>query len=328
MASVVSRLGSGAAAAWRRRRVRVGLQLLALGVMTGFLVYSVGDSWREAEDAVRSANPADLGLALLAIAAYYLAFVIGWQMILRAQGIRLPYRDTVRAEMLSMLAKYVPGGVWTPAARVVAVRRLGITDTPLVLGSIALEAGLSAVAGVLVFLLSLPTVSSSDAPVWWLAAFAAAIAVLLHPRIFRPAFEMLARRLGGGTVPVLRPMQVLGLLVYYACTWLLAGVGLYFIVSSVGDVPVSAIPYLGGASAAGAIVAVLAVFAPSGLGVREGATYALLLPVVSGPVALGAVVLNRLAITVVEAVLFVCAGARGPRPLPDAEEPAPEPTTA
>ena len=59
-----------------------------------------------------------------------------------------------------MLAKYVPGGVWTPAARVVAVRRLGVTDTPLVLGSIALEAGLAAIAGVLVFGVSLTTVSS------------------------------------------------------------------------------------------------------------------------------------------------------------------------
>ena len=37
--------------------VRIALQLLALGVITGFLVYAVGDSWREAEDAVRSADP-------------------------------------------------------------------------------------------------------------------------------------------------------------------------------------------------------------------------------------------------------------------------------
>jgi glycosyltransferase 2 family protein len=309
--------------------VRVGLQLLALGVMTGFLVYSVGDSWREAEDAVRSANPADLGLALLAIAAYYLAFVVGWQLILRAQGIRLGYRDTLRAEMLSMLAKYVPGGVWTPAARVVAVRRLGVTDTPLVLGSIALEAGLSAIAGVLVFAVSLTTVSSTDAPVWWLAAFAVVVAVLLHPRVFRPAFAFLSRPLGGGEVPTLPRTTVAALLAYYCATWMLAGAGLYFLAASIGDPPVSSIPYLGGASAAGAIVAVLAVFAPSGLGVREGATYGLLLAVVSPAAALGAVVLNRLAITLVEALLLLLVGVRGPS-LPDAEEQAgePEPSVA
>jgi len=326
--SWIKRLGSACAAAWRRRGVRIGLQLLALGVMTGFLAYAVGDSWRDAQDAVESADPRDLVLALLAIAAYYLAFVVGWRLILRAQGVRLAYRDTLRAEMLSMLAKYVPGGVWTPAARIVALRRLGVNDTSMVLGSIALEAGLSAIAGVLVFAVSLTTVSSTDATIWWLAAFALVVAGLLHPRVFGPAFAFLSRRLGGGTVPTLPASLVAGLLVYYCMTWLLAGTGLYFLAASVGDLSPTAIPYLGGASAAGAIVAVLVVFAPSGLGVRETATYTLLLAVVSPAAALGAVVLNRLAITLVEGLLLLLVGVRGPRVLPDADDTAPEPTTA
>ena len=40
----------------------------------------------------------------------------------------LSYSVTLRAEMVSMLAKYIPGGIWTPAARVVAARRAGVTD--------------------------------------------------------------------------------------------------------------------------------------------------------------------------------------------------------
>jgi uncharacterized membrane protein YbhN (UPF0104 family) len=55
----------------------------------------------------------------------------------------------------------------------------------------------------------------------------------------------------------------------------------------------------------GAIVAVLAVFAPSGLGVREASMYGLLLAVAVEAAALGAIVLNRLAITVVEAALLL-----------------------
>jgi uncharacterized membrane protein YbhN (UPF0104 family) len=46
------------------------------------------------------------------------------------------------------------------------------------------------------------------------------------------------------------------------------------------------------------------VLAPSGLGVREASMYGLMLAVASAPVALGATVLNRLAITLVEAVLL------------------------
>jgi uncharacterized membrane protein YbhN (UPF0104 family) len=72
-----------------------------------------------------------------------------------------------------------------------------------------------------------------------------------------------------------------------------------------GDPAVSSIPYLGGVSAVGAIVAVLAIFAPSGLGVREASMYGLLLAVVGESVALSAIVLNRLAITFVEAALLL-----------------------
>ena len=49
----------------------------------------------------------------------------------------------------------------------------------------------------------------------------------------------------------------------------------------------------------------LAVFAPSGLGVREASMYGLLLAVVTESVALGATILNRLAITLVEALLLL-----------------------
>ena len=103
-----------------------------------------------------------------------------------------------------MLAKYVPGGVWTPAARVVAMRRHGITATPAVLSSIALEAGLSALAGVLVFVISLPTVDGVDAPLWPLLAFAVVVAVLLHPRIFRPLARRLLKPFGASELPPLR----------------------------------------------------------------------------------------------------------------------------
>jgi uncharacterized membrane protein YbhN (UPF0104 family) len=68
------------------------------------------------------------------------------------------------------------------------------------------------------------------------------------------------------------------------------------------------IVFLGGTAAVGAIVAVLAIFAPSGLGPREASMYGLMLAIVSPGAALGATVLNRVAITVVEVLLLVVGG--------------------
>jgi len=96
-----------------------------------------------------------------------------------------------------------------------------------------------------------------------------------------------------------------GLLAYYAFTWLVGGAALYLLLRSLAADPgLETIPYLGGAAAVGAIVAVLAVFAPSGLGVREASMYGLMVVLVPAGAALGATVLNRFAITLVEAALL------------------------
>ena len=293
--------------AWLRRRdVLIALQLAFLAALLGGLGWAMRDVWEDAKPLMRNADPLQLLLALLVLAGYYLAFVLGWMRILADYGIRLPYRVALQAEMLSMLAKYVPGGVWTPAARVVAVRRLGYGDTPVIIATILLEAGLSALAGVGVLVVGLALIGGAEAPLVPLAAFTALVAFLLHPKVFRPVAKRLLKPFGAQDVRPLSTRVAFQLLGFYALTWPLGGLSLWFLLRSVGGDPgVASIPFLGGASAVGAIVAVLAILAPSGLGVREASVYGLLLAVVAEAVALGAIVLNRLAITVVEAALLL-----------------------
>jgi hypothetical protein len=267
----------------------------------------VRDSWGDAWPRLREADLGDLGLSLATLAAYYLLFVVGWQWILAAMGIRIGYGVALQAEMASMLAKYVPGTVWTPLARILWLRRVGgVTSTSVVLSSILLEAGLSAVAGVLVFVVGLAWVESVDAPLLPLVAFAVTVALLIHPRIFRALARVVFRRFGGAEPPPLGWGTLLGLLVFYAGSWLVGGAALFFLLRAVGATPeLETIPFLGGTAAVGAIVAVLSIIAPSGLGVREASMYGLLLAVTVEGAALGVTLLNRIAITLVEALLLL-----------------------
>jgi uncharacterized membrane protein YbhN (UPF0104 family) len=290
----------------RRRRVLVGLQIAFVAVVLAFLGWALRDVWSDAIPRLADADPLTLAAALLVLAAYYCLFVVGWQWILAAFGIRVPYRLALQAEMASMLAKYVPGGVWTPLARIMWLRRAGkVESTSLVLSSILLEAGLSAVAGILVFTAGLVAVEAVDAPLVPLFAFGVVTAVLLHPRVFTALARALFRRFDAPEPPRLPYRALLGLLGYYAFTWLVGGAALYLLLRSLdADPGLETIPYLGGAAAVGAIVAVLAVFAPSGLGVREASMYGLMVVVVPAAAALGATILNRFAITLVEAALL------------------------
>jgi uncharacterized membrane protein YbhN (UPF0104 family) len=306
-------------------RVLVATQLV---ILAGFFVsvgWAVRGSLEDAGDDLRNANPALFVLGCVALAAYYLVFVCGWMRILADWNVRISYPAALRAEMVSMLAKYVPGGVWTPAARVVAARRAGVTDAALVTVSILVEAGISAVAGVIVFVISLAWVNGVDAPIAPLVVFAIVVTALLHPRIFCPVASRVLRKLGQSSVPPLRTATMGFLLLFYCATWVIGGTALWLLLRAVGAHPgAGSIVFLGGVAAVGAIVAVLAVFAPSGLGPREASMYGLMLAVASQGAALGATVLNRVAITVVELLLLVVGGLVLRRA--EAREPAVQPS--
>ncbi|HZT16115.1 MAG TPA: lysylphosphatidylglycerol synthase transmembrane domain-containing protein [Gaiellaceae bacterium] len=286
-------------------RTTKALQAVLLAITVGFCVWAVRNEWSKAGNRIEDANLGFLGLSLLLVAAYYLVFILGWIRMLAEWDIHVSYRVALQAEMVSMLAKYLPGGVWTPAARAVALRRAaGVTETPTVLASILVEAALSAISGVLVFVVSLAWVRGVDAPLPLLIAFAVLCAALLHPRVFRPLGHRLLRPFGASVEPLPFGLTMM-LLLFYCGTWLIGGFALYFLLRSVGADPgLSTVAFLGGTSAVGAIVAVLAVFSPSGLGVREASMYGLLLAVTSEGPALGAALMNRLTITVVELALF------------------------
>src|SRR5918995_5025165 len=246
----------------RQRRVYVTLELIGLAVLLGALGWALRDVWADAAPRLRNADVSDFAVALAIVAVYYLIFVLGWMRILVAYGIRIPYRVALQAEMLSMLAKYIPGGVWTPTARVVALRRFGVRETPVVLATILLEAGLSALAGVGVFVIGLALIGGADAPLLPLGAFALLLMVLLYPPVFARAARLLLRPFGAEEVSPLPARVAFELLAFYALTWPLGGLALFFLLRSVGGDPEPiAIPFLGGASAVGAIVAVLVVFA-------------------------------------------------------------------
>jgi uncharacterized membrane protein YbhN (UPF0104 family) len=289
-----------------RPRLTKGVQIGLLTLTVAFCLWAIRDQWSKAGPRLESANPAYLALSFAIVAVYYLVFILGWIRMLDAWDIHVSYRVALQAEMVSMLAKYLPGGVWTPAARAVALRRYGgVTDTPTVLASILVEAALSAISGVIVFVVSLAWVRDVRAPLPPLLLLAVLLTAVLHPRIFRPLSNKLLKPFGAEDIDPLPFPLTLGLLLFYCGTWLIGGFAVYFMLRSVGaEVGLATIPYLGGVSAVGAIVAVLAVFSPSGLGAREASMYGLLLAITTSGPALGVTLLNRLAITLVEVLLF------------------------
>ena len=254
-----------------------------------------------------NAKPAYVALAFVSRGRYYLVFILGWIRMLEAWGIHVRYRVALQAEMVSMLAKYLPGGVWTPAARTVALRRYGRESRtrPTVLASILVEAGLSAISGVIVFVVSLAWVRDVNAPLCALIPFAVLLAFALHPRVFRPLTEKILRPFGAHTIePLPFPLTML-LLLFYCGTWLLGGVAVYFLLRASAAIPASPRSRSSAASPPSARPSQCSRSScQADSGAREASMYGLLLAVTTSGPALGVTLLNRLAITLVELALF------------------------
>src|SRR5436309_14735513 len=119
----MSRLTDLASFASRHRRLLGAIQLGLLAVFFGSLGWALRGSIHAAAHDLDNANLTLFAPGSAALGGSYLAFLPGWIRILAEWGIKLSYPATRRAEMFWVLAKSVPGGLWTPIARVVAAAR-------------------------------------------------------------------------------------------------------------------------------------------------------------------------------------------------------------
>ena len=107
------------------RWVVVAIQVAALVILFAFFYWAFRDAWHQAKPLLREADLRDVFISMVILAAYYLLFAVAWQRMLAAWGLEIPYLVALQAEMASILANYVPGTVWIPAARIAALRRFG-----------------------------------------------------------------------------------------------------------------------------------------------------------------------------------------------------------
>ena len=222
----------------RHRLALVAIQLFALGAILFFLGWAFRDAWQEAKPLLRAADLGDLAISILILAAYYLLFTARVAEDARRLGPadpvprRAPGGDGVDPREVRAGHGLDPG-----RARRRTAPRTGSATRGSCSARWSWRRGSPALAGIIVFLVSLTTVGFGDAPVLPLLALALILAVGLHPRVFGPVFRRLLRPFGGSDVPPLPYLTQVGLLGFYCCTWLVGGTAIFFLMRSLGDDP-------------------------------------------------------------------------------------------
>jgi hypothetical protein len=205
----------------------------------------------------------------------------------------------------SQLGKYLPGKIWLFLSRFHFYESKG-QSKKVISVAIYLEVVTMIVAAGLIFLAALILFKEmqsvySGKTFWWIVLTFMLAFVCLHPRILERILNWTLVRFK--REPVSLSMSYLDILfVLFVCivSWVIGGIGFYLFVDSVYPVTPPYILFLTGALAISSTLGLIAIFAPSGLGVREGALVYILSFMMATPVAVILSILTRIWITLIE----------------------------
>ncbi len=313
-------------AAWRRARTAV--VVVALGVGTWYLTRSVGAQWTQFRAVATSLRPRwlpVLGASALVLATYAL-LVQSWRALVSGWGGHLAYWNGVRIWTVSNLARYIPGSLWSVGAIGLMAEGAGVPPAAAA-GAAILNTLVNLAAGFVIV-----AVAGGDyvgqlvpgVPHPRLVGAALGLAGAVALPICLPLLTSFAARVLRREQPGQLPLRTL-LAVFAANLLAWVGYGLAFgwfaraLLPSAGDNWAGYIAVFTGSYLTG----FLAIFAPSGLFVREAAMVLALTRIgLATPVdATLLAVAQRLWLTVLEVVpglTFLAAGAFRRRSAPAA----------
>ena len=269
-----------------------------------FIVFVFKDD-RDKLARVASADWGLLGVAALAQLMYFTATVVSWRKVLQlATGRIIGFGEGLAQILLVNFGKYIPGKVWGLAARGKRLNDLGFE-----LGDIArasyLEQALLILVGLWLAFLSAALVYG--ATIYWIALALVTIAILLFrygasllqavSLVFPPAgalVKVFELRFGVGAV--------IGLSLGYIGVWLSIAMAFMLVCTAFVDVELtrSTVPVFVLSLTAGYLAGFIALFAPGGVGVREGVGAAILSTIVSLEDAVLLMLMFRLWVVVME----------------------------
>ena len=197
-----------------------------------------------------------------------------WRSVLACWDARLPFWTAARIWSVSNLGRYVPGKIWQIGAMGAMAREEGVSPIAAS-GSAILGTLVNIVAGFVVALLGgralLERSSNGHGTLAIVIVVLAAAALLAAPALLPRIAPWIGRTVGRPVQASLPTRAVVYALIGNVIAWLLYGAAFRFFASGVLGAAAGGYAEYLAAYTISYLVGYLALFAPAGLGVREGA---------------------------------------------------------
>jgi len=257
------------------------------------MVYTNWNSLRTFEWKVR---PILLIGSFLAYTVYVGLAAFTWGRILRTLGSTSSWKQHFRIYYISTLANRLPLPFGHIAGRLLLYDER--TSKTTVSFASALELSLIALAGITIGGVFRPkSILYLD---WWVGIPAILLGLtIVHPRVLKPLLSYL--KVHGSYE--LRYIHTINWLLFYFLIWMVGGVALYLMIISFYPLNFIGLPNVLGAWCLSGSVAILMVFLPVGLGLRELTLGLLLSSILPPGISALIAILSRILFTIFEIVL-------------------------
>jgi uncharacterized membrane protein YbhN (UPF0104 family) len=277
-------------------------------VIFAFIGRSLALNWDQLSEADLDFDIRLLLLSFGLLALWMLGQAWIWHLLTITAKVDIAFPRAAAAWFYSQLGKYLPGKVFVYLGRLHFYSQAGRPAGPVTV-AFGVETIGNFAASIFTVLVAVLTadVPALDPYRWALGVTLVLLLVSLHPRLIGWLVAVVARVLRRQPFAIeMGYAQMLRYVGLYVVNWLAFGVALYVFIRSFYPVEPGSIVYLAGAFSFAGMLGILAVFAPSGLGVREGVLALFLNQIMPTPVALIISVASRIWLTVVE---LGCVGA-------------------
>ena len=248
------------------------LSFLFVGLVLYFITKFILTNFSELKAHPLKFNFSSLILSFLFSCIGFFNYALIWQFITLKNKCALSLEKGVMAWFYSELGKYIPGKIFLATAKVYFYNLDGKSQRK-VLFCFYLETICTFLAAGFVFLISLlffQTKVLLDFQ-YYVYVLIGIFFLILHPKVIEQTINLVLVRLKKEPVHIsLSYADVLMIIGFYILNFLIIGIAFFWLVHSLYPVSRENVFFLIGAFALASLMGMLGVFAPAGLGVREG----------------------------------------------------------
>jgi len=223
-----------------------------------------------------------------------------WGQVMISLGIELPLSRHILINIVTNVAKRIPGMIWHVIGRIAWYERYGVRKSVTTFANI-LEPVLIILSGLIMTTLFLPFLSThlNQSPFFFVGGIIIGLCII-HPRLIQAILSKL-----GQEVPQekLTYKRTLGWILSYMIVWLIGGTVLFLVVKIYLDVPLSLWPICIAIWCAAGVAGTLTIFLPAGFGLSEATISLFLASQIPSSIAVITAITMRILLTLYEFIL-------------------------